>query len=70
MERSLPAWLKPGKHILILERGRLRPRKKLDWDICAAFLDNRYHTKETWQDKDGKDLHLQQSYLAGGQTNV
>jgi choline dehydrogenase-like flavoprotein len=59
-----------GKKILILERGPFLPREKLNWDTQAVFLDNRYHTKETWQDKDGKDLHPQQAYFVGGQTKV
>ena len=59
-----------GKNILILERGPFMPQEKLNWDTSAVFLDNRYHTKEVWQDKDGKDLHPQQAYFVGGQTKV
>ena len=59
-----------GKNILILERGPFLPQEKLNWDTSAVFLDNRYHTKETWQDKDGKPLHPQQAYFVGGQTKV
>ena len=59
-----------GKKLLILERGSFLPQEKLNWDTSAVFLDNRYHTKETWQDKDGRDLHPQQSYFVGGQTKV
>jgi choline dehydrogenase-like flavoprotein len=59
-----------GKNILILERGPFMPQEKLNWDTSAVFLDNRYHTKETWQDKDGKQLHPQQAYFVGGQTKV
>jgi choline dehydrogenase-like flavoprotein len=59
-----------GKRILILERGPFMPQEKLNWDTSAVFLDNRYHTKETWQDKDGNDLHPQQAYFVGGQTKV
>ena len=59
-----------GKNILILERGTFLPQEKLNWDTSAVFLDNRYHTRETWQDKDGKDLHPQQAYFVGGQTKV
>lgn len=59
-----------GKKILILERGPFLPQEKLNWDTSAVFLDNRYHTKEVWQDKDGKDLHPQQAYFVGGQTKV
>ncbi len=59
-----------GKKLLILERGPFLPQEKLNWDTSAVFLDNRYHTKETWRDKDGKDLHPQQAYFVGGQTKV
>ncbi len=59
-----------GKKILIVERGPFMPQEKLNWDTSAVFLDNRYHTKETWHDKDGKDLHPQQAYFVGGQTKV
>jgi choline dehydrogenase-like flavoprotein len=59
-----------GKKILILERGSFMPQEKLNWDTSAVFLDNRYHTREIWQDKDGKPLHPQQAYFVGGQTKV
>jgi len=59
-----------GKNILILERGSFMPQERLNWDTSAVFLDNRYHTKEVWQDKDGKPLHPQQAYFVGGQTKV
>ncbi len=59
-----------GKTILILERGPFMPQEKLNWDTSAVFLDNRYHTRETWLDKDGGELHPQQSYFVGGQTKV
>ena len=59
-----------GKRILILERGPFLPQEKLNWSTSAVFLANRYHTRETWHDKDGKDLHPQQSYFVGGQTKV
>ena len=59
-----------GKKILILERGGFLPQEKLNWDTSAVFLNNRYHTDETWLDKEGKNLHPQQSYFVGGQTKV
>lgn len=59
-----------GKKILVLERGTFLPQEKLNWDTSAVFLDNRYHTREVWQDKEGKDLHPQQAYFVGGQTKV
>ncbi len=61
---------KAGKNILILERGPFMPQEKLNWDTSAVFLDNRYHTKETWEDKNGQELHPQQAYFVGGQTKV
>src|SRR3984957_12954504 len=68
---TLPLHLaQAGKKILILERGSFLPQEKLNWDTEAVFLNNRYHTRETWHDKDGKDLHPQQSYFVGGQTKV
>jgi choline dehydrogenase-like flavoprotein len=59
-----------GKRILILERGPFLPQEKLNWNTSAVFLDNRYHTQETWHDKDDKPLHPQQAYYVGGQTKV
>ena len=59
-----------GKRLLILERGPFLPQEKLNWSTSAVFLSNRYHTRETWHDKDGKDLHPQQAYFVGGQTKV
>ncbi len=59
-----------GKRILILERGPFLPQEKLNWSTPAVFGANRYHTREVWHDKDGKDLHPQQAYFVGGQTKV
>jgi choline dehydrogenase-like flavoprotein len=59
-----------GKRILILERGPFLPQEKLNWNTSAVFLENRYHTTETWHDKDDKPLHPQQAYYVGGQTKV
>jgi choline dehydrogenase-like flavoprotein len=59
-----------GKRVLILERGPFLPQEKLNWSTAAVFGANRYHTRETWHDRDGKDLHPQQAYFVGGQTKV
>ena len=59
-----------GKRILILERGPFLPQEKLNWNTSAVFLENRYHTREVWHDKDDKELHPQQAYYVGGQTKV
>ena len=43
-----------GKRILILERGGSLPREKQNWDTTEVFVKNRYVSKDTWYDKDGK----------------
>lgn len=66
------AWhlAKAGKKIAILERGPFLPREKENWSTRAVFLENRYHTDETWQDKEGKPLHPGTGYWVGGNTKV
>jgi choline dehydrogenase-like flavoprotein len=59
-----------GKRVLILERGAFLPQEKDNWNTTAVFLENRYHTKEVWTDKDGKDLHPGTGYWVGGNTKV
>jgi choline dehydrogenase-like flavoprotein len=59
-----------GKRVLILERGSFLPQEKPNWDTTAVFLDNRYHTKDVWTDKDGKPLHPGTGYWVGGNTKV
>ena len=58
----------PGKRILILERGDYVPREKANWDPQVVNVDAHYNTKETWLDKDGKDLHPHTNYYVGGNT--
>src|ERR1700758_513307 len=57
-----------GKRILILERGDYVPREKANWDPQVVNLDAHYNTKESWLDKDGKDLHPHTNYFVGGNT--
>jgi len=59
-----------GKRVLILERGDFLPREKENWNTTSVFLENRYHTKEVWQDKEGKALHPGTGYWVGGNTKV
>jgi choline dehydrogenase-like flavoprotein len=61
---------KAGKRILILERGPFLPQEKSNWSTQAVFLDERYHTKEVWTDKEGNDLHPGTGYWVGGNTKV
>lgn len=57
-----------GKRILVLERGDYVPREKANWDSKAVNVDTHYNTKETWLDKDGKELHPHTNYYVGGNT--
>src|SRR6266487_2162935 len=57
-----------GKKILLLERGDYVPREKDNWSTRAVNLDAHYNAKESWLDKDGKDLHPHTNYYVGGNT--
>ena len=57
-----------GKTILILERGDYVPREKDNWNPQAVNVDAKYNTKESWRDKNGKDLHPHTNYYVGGNT--
>jgi choline dehydrogenase-like flavoprotein len=57
-----------GKKILLLERGGYVPREKENWSSTAVNLEARYQTKETWYDRDGKELHPHTNYYVGGNT--
>jgi choline dehydrogenase-like flavoprotein len=57
-----------GKRILLIERGPYVPREKENWSTRAVNLESRYNTKETWRDRDGKELHPHTNYYVGGNT--
>lgn len=57
-----------GKRILILERGDYVPREQDNWSSRAVNVDAKYNTRETWKDRDGKDLHPHTNYNVGGNT--
>ena len=59
-----------GKRILLLERGNFLPRELENWDPKAVFVENRYVSKETWLDADGKAFQPQIHYFVGGTTKV
>jgi len=59
-----------GRRILILERGDWLPREVENWDATAVFVDNRYVSKDTWYDKDGKSFQPQVHYNVGGATKL
>ncbi len=57
-----------GKRILILERGDYVPREPDNWSSRAVNVDAKYSTRETWKDRDGRDLHPHTNYNVGGNT--
>jgi choline dehydrogenase-like flavoprotein len=66
---TLAAKLAPsGLKILLLERGDFVPREKENWDARAVFVENRYHTRETWVDKHDRVFHPGTNYYVGGNT--
>ena len=64
------ALAKAGRRVLILDRGPFLPREKQNWDTTSVFLKNRYHTDETWTDKNDKPVHPGTGYWVGGNTKV
>src|SRR5438034_1181114 len=66
---TLAAKLAPsGLKILLIERGDFVPREKENWDARAVFVENRYHTRETWVDKHDRVFHPGTNYYVGGNT--
>ena len=57
-----------GKRILILERGGFLPREKDNWSSRAVNVEAKYHTRETWSDRQGTPLHPHTNYYVGGNT--
>jgi choline dehydrogenase-like flavoprotein len=57
-----------GKRILLLERGDYVRREKDNWSSRAVNVDAKYHTRESWLDKDGRPLHPHTNYYVGGNT--
>ena len=59
-----------GKRILLLERGGWLPRERQNWDVGEVFVENRYISKDTWYDKDGKPFQPGGHYFVGGATKM
>ncbi len=57
-----------GLKILLLERGQFVPREKANWDPRAVNVEGRYQARETWLDREGKELHPHTNYWVGGNT--
>ena len=61
---------RPGKRILLLERGDWLPREAENWSTQAVFVDNRYVTPDTWYDDKGKPFQPGVHYYVGGATKI
>ena len=59
-----------GARVLIVERGDFLPQEPENWSPEAVFLENRYKTKEVWQDAAGGTFHPGVHYYVGGNTKV
>ncbi len=59
-----------GKRILLLERGGFLPREKANWKSTEVFGKARYHTRESWRDRSGKEFTPHTGYYVGGNTKV
>jgi choline dehydrogenase-like flavoprotein len=59
-----------GKRILLLERGDFLPREPENWNAGPVFVENRYVSKDTWYDRDGKEFQPQVHYFVGGATKL
>ena len=57
-----------GAKVLILERGEALPREAQNADPDAVFLQNRYRTRDEWQDATGRTYRPGQYYFVGGHT--
>jgi choline dehydrogenase-like flavoprotein len=59
-----------GKRILLIERGGWLPREPANWDAGEVFVNNRYVSKETWYDRNGKPFQPGLHYFVGGATKM
>ena len=59
-----------GVRILLLERGDFLPRETANWDVKEVFEENRYISKDTWYDGDGRPFQPQVHYFVGGATKM
>lgn len=59
-----------GKRILILERGGWLKREIENWSAESVFVENRYISKDAWQDKNGNAFQPQVHYYVGGATKL
>ncbi|HYY20614.1 MAG TPA: hypothetical protein VE780_01935, partial [Thermoleophilaceae bacterium] len=59
-----------GRRILLVERGDFLPREPENWNAGPVFVENRYVSKDTWYDRDGRGFQPQVHYFVGGATKL
>jgi len=59
-----------GLRILVIERGDWLPQESQNWDAEEVFQKNRYLSKDTWTDKNGKPFQPGSHYFVGGATKM
>lgn len=59
-----------GRSVLMIERGDFIPQEADNWSARAVWGENKYQTKEMWQDRRGKSFRAFQHYHVGGNTKV
>ena len=59
-----------GARILLVERGDYLPQEPENWQPEAVFRQNRYKTKEIWEDAEGRPFKPGVHYYVGGNTKV
>ena len=59
-----------GFKVLLVERGDYLVREKENWNPRSVFIDNRYHAKETWYDKESKPFAPGINDFVGGNTKL
>src|SRR5262245_51850001 len=59
-----------GARILLLERGDFLPQEPENWSPDAIFKQERYKTKEVWQDAAGRPFSPGVHYYVGGNTKM
>ena len=64
------AGARSARRILLLERGGWLPREQQNWNVEDVFVENRYVSKDTWYDKDGKPFQPGVHYYVGGATKM
>jgi choline dehydrogenase-like flavoprotein len=54
----------------LVERGDFLPREKENWEPGPVFVEGRYTSSDSWQDKDGNAFQPGVHYYVGGATKL